>query len=316
MAEKITMEGRVAVVTGAGRGLGRAYARELSALGARVVVNDPGVVIDGTGSDTAPAERVVEEIKGSGGEAVPNFDSVAEWDSARKIIQTAIDEYGQIDILVNNAGVIRDHTLEGLSVDDWNTVMSVHLFGTFYCVKAAFARMSENGYGRIVSTTSGAGLFGNVGQAAYAAAKMGIVGLMKVVALEGAERNIKANTISPAAGTRVTKYVLPPEVVELLKPEYVAKVVAYLSSEGCEPSGAVIVSGANYVSRAAMVEGRGLFLSDVESADVQEIAESMKEVMSLDDAVAYGSLVEEVGYLFSHLGLDAEKDLELPTGEF
>lgn len=316
MTDEITMEGRVAVVTGAGRGLGRAYARQLSALGAKIVVNDPGVVIDGTGGDIGPAESVVKEIRESGGDATPNFDSVADWDGARKIVQAAIDEYGQIDILVNNAGVIRDHTLDNLSLDDWNTVMSVHLFGTFYCVKAAFPHMREKAYGRIVSTTSGAGLFGNIGQAAYAAAKMGIVGFMNVVALEGAERNIKANTICPAAGTRVTQFVLPPEVVKLLKPDYVAKVVAYLASESCDLSGAVIVSGANYVSRAAMVEGKGVFLSNVESVHAEDIAGDIKEIMSLDEAAAYDSLVEEVAYFFSHLGLDAEKDLELPTDDF
>lgn len=301
MAEGVRLDGRVAVVTGAGGGLGRAHSLLLAKLGAKVVVNDLGGALDGTGSDATPAQKVVDEIKANGGEAVANYDSVSDFEGAQKIIQAAVDNFGKIDILVNNAGVLRDKSLMKMSVDDWNIVISVHLGGTFFCTKAAFPIMRENSYGRIISTASAAGLYGNFGQANYSAAKLGIAGLMNTVKLEGAKYNIKANTIVPTAGTRMTATVMPPEVVEKIKPEYVSPVVGYLASEQCELSGAIMVAGGGYYSRAAIVEGKGAFFSEPEKVTPDDIAAKLSEITNLEGAVPYDSAPAQTAYALSHL---------------
>ncbi len=304
MADEIRFDGRVAVVTGAGGGLGRAHALLLASRGAKVVVNDLGGAMDGTGSDTTPAQRVVDEIKAAGGEAVANYDSVSEWESAQRIIQTAIDNYGKIDILINNAGILRDRSMLKMSIDDWNIVIAVHLSGTFFCTKAALPYMRENNYGRIVSTASAAGLYGNFGQTNYGAAKLGIAGLMNSVKLEGAKYNIKANTLVPIAGTRLTATVLPPNVVEKLKPEYVSPIVAYLCSEQCELSGAMLVAGGGYFSRAAVCEGPGVFFDDPDSMTVEDVAAKMQEITSLEGAVEYDSATAQTMHALSHMKMD------------
>ncbi|MDD5448854.1 MAG: SDR family NAD(P)-dependent oxidoreductase, partial [Actinomycetota bacterium] len=215
--------------------------------------------------------------------------------------QAAVDNFGKIDILVNNAGVLRDKSIMKMSVDDWNIVISVHLAGTFYCTKAAFPIMRENSYGRIISTASAAGLYGNFGQANYSAAKLGIAGLMNTVKLEGAKYNIKANTIVPTAGTRMTATVMPPEVVEKIKPEYVSPVVGYLASEQCELSGAIMVAGGGYFSRAAIVEGKGVFFSEPEKVTPDDIAAKLPEITNLEGAVPYDSAPAQTAYALSHL---------------
>jgi len=304
MAEEIRFDGRVAVVTGAGGGLGRAHALLLASRGAKVVVNDLGGAVNGTGSGTTPAENVCEEIRAQGGEAVPNFSSVATWEGAQEIIKTAVDNFGKVDILINNAGILRDKSMLKMDIEDWNIVIAVHLSGTFFCTKAALPIMRENNYGRIISTASAAGLYGNFGQTNYGAAKMGIAGLMNTVKLEGAKYNIKANTLVPIAGTRLTATVMPPQVVEKLKPEYVSPVVAYLASEQCELSGAILTAGAGYFSRAAMVEGPGVFFDDPESVTPEDIAAKLSEITSLEGAKEYDSATAQTGYALSHVKLD------------
>ena len=298
---EIRFDGRVAVVTGAGGGLGKAYALTLATRGAKVVVNDLGGTFDGSGSDATPAQQVVDEIKAAGGEAVANYDSVADWDSAQKIIKTALDSYGQIDILVNNAGILRDKSILKMEMDDYRKIMSVHLDGTFYCTKAAFASMKEQTYGRIVSTASAAGLYGNFGQVNYGAAKLGIAGMMNCVAQEGARYNIKANTIVPTAGTRLTFTVMPEEVIGKVKPEYVAPIVAWLCSEKCEETARMFTAGGGYYSRAAVVEGPGVVFDVSKEITLEMIAEKIDQIMSLEGAREYASAMENAGTVLSKM---------------
>jgi len=297
--EEVRFDGKVAVVTGAGGGLGKAYALLLAARGAKVVVNDLGGSFDGEGSDATPAQAVVDQIKAEGGEALANYDSVAEWESARGIIQTAFDSYGRIDILINNAGILRDKSLLKMELEDYHKIMQVHLDGTFYCTKAAFAYMKEQSYGRIVSTASAAGLYGNFGQVNYGAAKMGIVGMMNCVAQEGARYNIKANTIVPTAGTRLTFTVMPEEMIGRVKPEYVAPLVAWICSEQCNETATMFSAGGGYYSRAAIVEGQGVVFDPSGEISIEMIAGKMDQILSLEGAVEYASAMEQAGTVLS-----------------
>lgn len=298
---ELRFDGKVAVVTGAGGGLGKAYALLLASRGAGVVVNDRGGTFDGKGADSAPAQKVVDQIKAGGGEAVANYESVSEWEGAQKIIQTAIDNFGKVDILINNAGILRDKSLLKMQIADYLKVIAVHLNGTFFCTKAAFAHMREQNYGRIVSTASAAGVYGNFGQTNYGAAKMGIVGLMNCVCQEGARYGILANTIVPTAGTRLTATVMPPEVVEKIKPEYVAPMVAYMCSEICQESGKIFTAGGGYFSRAAVVEGPGLFFDAGAEITPEMIAGKIEQISSLEGGREYSSATEQTEYILSKM---------------
>ena len=228
----INFDGRVAVVTGAGGGLGRTYALELARRGAAVVVNDLGGAVDGRGGDDTAAQRVVDEIAAQGGEAAPNYDSVSTPDGGRAVVQTALDRFGKIDIVINNAGILRDKSFLKLSWEDLDAVLDVHLKGAFYVTQPAFAAMKEQGYGRLVFTASNAGVFGNFGQSNYGAAKSGLVGLSNVLALEGAKYDIKSNVICPVARTRMTEELLG-GFADQLDPHLVTPMVVYLASEAC-----------------------------------------------------------------------------------
>ena len=199
---EISFDGRVAIVTGAGGGLGRSHALFLASRGAKVVVNDLGGSVDGKGSDEAAAQKVVDEIAAAGGEAVASFDGVDTAEGGEKIVKTALDAFGKVDVVINNAGILRDVSFHKMTHDQWDAVMNVHLNGTYYVSKAAWNHMREAGYGRIVNTTSAAGLYGNFGQANYAAAKLGIVGLSKTLAQEGHKKGIRCNVIAPVARSR------------------------------------------------------------------------------------------------------------------
>jgi len=300
--DEIRFDGRVAVVTGAGGGLGRAHALLLAGRGARVVVNDLGGAMDGTGSDVAPAQQVVNEIKEAGGEAVPNYDSVSDWESAQQIIQTAVDNYGGIDILINNAGILRDKSFVKMPVEDYKKVLEVHLDGTFYCTKAAFSYMREHSYGRIINTVSAAGLYGNFGQTNYGAAKMGIVGFTLSLKQEGAKYNILANILTPVAGTRLTATILPPELLEKLKPELVSPMAVWLASERCGVSGKIFIAGAGYFSRAAIMEGPGVHLGADSDISVEMVAERIDEIKSLEGAQEFEAAMDEGSRIFAALG--------------
>ena len=259
----IRFDGEVAIVTGGGAGLGRSYALELARRGAKVVVNDLGGARDGSGEGSvSAADRVVEEIRALGGEAVASHDSVATAEGGEAIVRRAVEAFGRVDIVINNAGILRDRSLVKMAPEDWEKVLSVHLTGAFNVTRPAFARMREQGYGRVVLTTSSAGLFGNFGQANYGAAKMGLVGLMNTLKLEGEKYGVKVNTVAPIAGTRLTEDVIPPEIFERLKPEFVTPMVLYLCSRPCGETGMIFNAGAGHFSRVAVCSGPGTSVGD------------------------------------------------------
>ncbi len=286
MADDIRYDGRVAIVTGAGAGLGRVYALDLAERGAKVVVNDLGGPRDGSGQGTqAPAEKVAEEIKATGGEAVPNYDNVATVEGGENLIKTAMDTYGKVDILINNAGILRDKSFLKMESENWDTVVAVHLRGAYCVTRPAFKVMRENAYGRIVMTTSASGLYGNFGQTNYSAAKMGLLGLMNTLKLEGKKYNITVNTIAPAAASRLTEDVLPPDVFDKLKPEYVSPIVLYLVSEECKETGSIYNAALGAFNKAAIFTGPGTKIGDGEKIPtIEEIRDNWDKINNMDGA--------------------------------
>jgi NAD(P)-dependent dehydrogenase (short-subunit alcohol dehydrogenase family) len=285
----ISFTDRVAIITGAGNGLGRSHALMLAARGARVVVNDLGGAVDGTGASTTPAEAVVAEIRANGGEAVANYDSVTDEEGARRIAQAALDAWGRIDILINNAGVLRDKTLAKMPLDWFRFVMDVHVMGAVNCTQAVWAAMKDQGYGRIVMTSSGAGMYGNFGQANYGAAKMALVGLMNVLKQEGRKNGILVNTVAPIAATRMTAELMPQHTLEYLKSEYISAAAAWLASEACTQAGLLMSAGAGYFALARLEEGAGTYF-DVGREPVPEMVEErFAEISDFSAARPYGS---------------------------
>jgi NAD(P)-dependent dehydrogenase (short-subunit alcohol dehydrogenase family) len=286
---ELGFDGRVAIVTGAGGGLGREHALLLASRGALVVVNDLGGSVDGTGASTGPAHEVVAEIKAAGGEAVADGNSVATPEGGAAIVQTAIDAFGRVDIVVNNAGILRDKSFQNLTADLVDPVLDVHLRGAFNVTQPAWLHMREQSYGRIVSTASASGIFGNFGQANYGAAKMGLVGLTRVLAVEGAKYNIKANAIAPVAFTRMTENL--GGIGEKLSPHFVSPIVAYLAHESCDATGRVFSVAAGRVAEIFIGEGRGYFSPDLSP---ELIAEHWDEVTSRDDYIVPANSSEEI----------------------
>jgi NAD(P)-dependent dehydrogenase (short-subunit alcohol dehydrogenase family) len=267
----IGYDGKVAIITGAGGGLGRCHALELARRGARIVVNDLGGSVDGSGGGSAgPAQMVVDEIKAAGGEAVADTNSVATPEGGRAIVQTAIDAFGKVDVLVNNAGILRDKSFHNMTPELLNPVLDVHLKGAFNVTQPAWVAMREQGYGRIVSTSSAAGIFGNFGQTNYGAAKMGLVGFTRVLALEGAKYNIKANAIAPLALTRMTETILGGAFGEKLQPGLVSPVVAFLAHEDCPVTGQVFSVGGGRVAHVFIGEAQGYYKADLHVEDVRD----------------------------------------------
>ena len=254
----IDFQNRVAIVTGAGRGLGAEHAKLLASRGAAVIVNDPGVATDGTEGEQRPADEVVGAIEAAGGAAVADYGSVSDPVAAEAMVVKAVEEYGRVDIVINNAGILRDKAFHNLEWENLDAVLDVHLKGAFYVTRPAFRLMREQGYGRIVMTSSASGLLGNFGQANYGAAKMGLVGLMKVLAIEGAKYDIKVNAIAPVAGTRMTQELLGP-MADKLQPALVSPVVAYLASEACDVTGEVYSVAGGTVSRMFVGLTQGWF---------------------------------------------------------
>ena len=287
---EIRFDGRVAIVTGAGAGLGRTYALELAKRGAKVVVNDFGGARDGAGTgSSSPADKVVAEISAAGGEAVANYDNVATPEGGEKIVKTAVDFFGKVDILINNAGILRDKSFLKMDPENWNAVLAVHLNGAYNVTRPAFAVMREKGYGRIVMTTSAAGLYGNFGQTNYSSAKMGLVGFMNTLKLEGAKYNIRVNTIAPVAASRLTEDVMPPDMFERMQPDFVAGIVLYLCSENCAESGDIFNAAAGFYSRAAILTGAGAVLSDGKTIPTpEEIRDHWEKINSLEGAREIG----------------------------
>ena len=291
-------DGRVAIITGAGGGLGRSHALDLAKRGALIVVNDLGGAVDGTGSDKGAAERVVDEIKAAGGEAVANYDSVATPEGGKDIVQTALDTFGKVDIVINNAGILRDKTFHNMTPDLLDPVLDVHLKGAFNVSQPAFVKMKEQGYGRIVSTSSAAGVFGNFGQTNYGAAKMGLVGLTRVLAVEGAKYNIKANAIAPLALTRMTENIMGGGLRDKLGPEKVSPLVAFLAHEDCPVSGQTFSVGGGRVAHVFIAETQGFYDADL---TVEAVRDHWDTITNQDGYGVPNNLAEETAMFLPFL---------------
>jgi NAD(P)-dependent dehydrogenase (short-subunit alcohol dehydrogenase family) len=274
---------RVVVVTGAGRGLGREYAKLLAAEGAKVVVNDLGGARDGTGVDPEVADKVVAEIEESGGTAVASYDSVASPEGAHAIVQRAIDSFGAVHGVVSNAGTLRDSSFAKLADADWDAILRVHLDGAYHVIKAAWPYFRAQSFGRIVVATSNTGLYGNFGQANYGAAKLGLVGLINTLAIEGARSNITANAVAPLAATRLTEDVAPPDWLSKYPPAFVAPVVAHLMAEENADTAAVFVAGGGLVQRVQQFENAGVTFAAPPT--VAELARRWPEITDMAHAV-------------------------------
>lgn len=256
---KIRFDGRTAIVTGAGTGLGRSHAIGLAARGANVVVNDLGVSTNGTNESSNAARNVVEEIRAAGGKAITNGADVSDEAQALAMVQDALSTFGNVDILINNAGILRDKSFAKMQLADFRKVVEVHLMGSVNCTRAVWDRMMERGYGRIVMTTSSSGMYGNFGQANYGAAKAGVIGLMNVLALEGARKNVRVNSLSPTAATRMTENLLDPAALDLLRPETITPGLLALVAEDA-PTGMVLAAGAGCFAETRIYETRGVAL--------------------------------------------------------
>ena len=281
----IRFDNRVAIVTGAGNGLGRSHALGLAARGAKVVVNDLGGARDGTGSSLTAAETVVEEIRSAGGEAMANGANVTRMDEVEAMVAAAMDQWGRVDILVNNAGILRDKTFAKMDLKDFQAVIDVHLMGSVNCTKAVWEIMRQQSYGRIAMTTSSSGLYGNFGQSNYGAAKLGLVGFMNTLHLEGAKYDIRVNALSPVAGTRMTEDLMPQEVLDVMTPESVTAGLLYLVSED-GPRRTILAAGAGGYARALISETPGIWLKP-EDQSPENVAANWDRIIDAQGAEEY-----------------------------
>ncbi|XP_048383621.2 peroxisomal multifunctional enzyme type 2 isoform X1 [Stegostoma tigrinum] len=295
----LRFDGKVALVTGAGGGLGRTYALLFAERGASVVVNDLGGNIKGEGKSSSAADRVVQEIRAKGGKAVPNYDSVEE---GEKIVQTALDTYGRIDIVVNNAGILRDRSFARISDLDWDLIQRVHLRGSFKVTRAAWNHMKNQKYGRIIMTASSSGIYGNFGQANYSAAKLGLLGLSNTLAIEGQKYNIQCNTIAPAAGSRLTQTILPQELVDALKPEFVAPLVVWLCHESCQENGSLFEVGAGWIGKLRWERTLGAIVRQEDQQMTPEaVRDSWDQICDFENATKPKSSSESISSLYEVL---------------
>lgn len=281
----LRFDNRVAIITGAGQGLGRAHALALAKRGAKIVVNDLGAARDGTGGDLSPAQQVVEEIKALGGEAIANGANVTDAPQVTAMVEEAKSRWGRVDILVNNAGILRDKTFSKMTLDDFRAVVDVHLMGAVICTKAVWELMREQSYGRIVMTTSSSGLYGNFGQSNYGAAKMALVGLMNTLHLEGEKYNVRVNALAPVAATRMTEDLMPEEAFQLLKPEAVAEGLVTLVHDDA-PSRMILCAGAGGYARTYIHETQGVSLPPA-SCTAENIQDHMPEINDATGQEAY-----------------------------
>jgi NAD(P)-dependent dehydrogenase (short-subunit alcohol dehydrogenase family) len=289
----IQFNDRVVIITGAGGGLGRSHALEFGRRGAKVVVNDLGGSVDGSGAGSSAADDVVKEIEAAGGTAVANYDSVSSKEGGESIVQTALDNFGKVDVLVNNAGILRDRSFAKMSEEEMTLVLDVHLRGAFYVSQPAFRAMKENGFGRFVHTASAAGVFGNFGQANYGAAKMGLVGLSNVLAQEGAKANIKSNVIAPIAMTRMTEGIMGGMGLNL-DPGYVTSMVVYLASEGCDLSHEIFSVGAGRYARVFVGLCQGYTSTAEGGVSVEEVQANIDQIRAPEGYVIPGSAADEM----------------------
>jgi NAD(P)-dependent dehydrogenase (short-subunit alcohol dehydrogenase family) len=300
MSDQITFDNRVAIVTGGGGGLGRTYCTELARRGAKVVVNDLGGGTDGTGSGTSAADAVVEDIKAAGGEAIANYDSVATPEGGQAITQAALDAFGTVDIVINNAGTLRDKSFASLDMADLRAIVEVHLYGAFHVAQPAFRVMKEKGYGRILNTASGAGVWGNFGQSNYGAAKMGLVGLTNVLAVEGAKYGINANVIAPIAKSRLTADLLGP-MADALEPDLVMPLSLFLVSEACDLTHEIFSVGGGRFARAFIGLAPGWTAEKGTKPSLEDIRDHLGEIRNEEGYIVPAGINDEMMLLMKAL---------------
>ena len=298
MSKEVRFDGRVAIVTGAGQGLGRSHALLLASRGAKVVVNDLGGSTAGEGKSSESADLVVEEIKKAGGEAVANYDSVEDGDA---IVRTAMDAWGRIDIVINNAGILRDKSFKNMTDADWDIIFRVHNYGAYKVTKAAWPIMTEQGYGRVLFTTSSAGIYGNFGQTNYGSAKLSLVGFANTLSLEGQRKNVLVNTIAPFAASRLTEGLLPPAVFDSLKPEYVSPIVAYLCSEDSDTTGGVYEVGGGFYSSLRWERTKGKLFRLGREVSPDDIQSSWKQINDFGESDHISSVMESLGPIIQNV---------------
>ncbi len=281
MQASLNFNDQVVIVTGAGNGLGRSHAQLFASLGAHVIVNDLGSEKDGRGVSTQAADAVVAEITAMGGSAIANYDSVVNGEG---IVQQALEHFGRVDVLVNNAGILRDKSFHKMSLEEWQAIQEVHCQGAFSLTSAAWPLMRENNYGRLIFTASASGMYGNFGQANYGAAKLGLVGLMRTLAVEGRSKNIHANAIAPMVDSRMLTGLLPDEWIKKLKPELVSPLVAYLCHNTCTETGGLYEAGAGRFCKVRWQRAEGLDLSQQSQVSVDELAAGFASVQNFTEA--------------------------------
>jgi len=291
----IRYDGQVAIVTGAGNGLGRSHAIQLAARGAKVVVNDLGGTVDGSGGGSTASKAVVAEIEAAGGEAMAHGANVADFEQVQDMVAKTMERWGRVDILVNNAGILRDKSFGKGSLEDFKLVLDVHLMGSVNCTKAVWEIMREQNYGRIVVTTSSSGLYGNFGQANYGSAKMGVIGMMNTLAQEGAKNNVKVNALAPTAGTRMTEGLIPDQAFALMTPETVTPAVLYLVSQDA-PTRVILAAGAGGYAVAKIVETDGIYLDDADQTP-EAIAEHWDAIANSEPKQLQAGFEQTVKFL-------------------
>ncbi len=302
---QLSFKDRVVVVTGAGGSLGRCYALSFAERGAKVVVNDLGGSVKGggagSGESSLAADAVVAEIKAAGGEAVANYDSV---ENGEAIIKSALDAYGRVDVLVNNAGILRDSSFKKMTSEDWSLIHNVHVDGAFNLTKAAWPHMLEQQYGRIINTTSAAGLYGNFGQANYGAAKLGLLGLTKTLAIEGQKHNVFTNAIAPAAASRMTEALFPEAVIKGMKPELIAPLVVSLCAESNQENGSVFEVGAGWIGKLRWQRSAGVSFNPQEEFTPEEVAERWEDICDFTEFDTPENAMESSAPMMRNLGIN------------
>ncbi|MBY0520668.1 MAG: SDR family NAD(P)-dependent oxidoreductase [Sphingomonas sp.] len=309
----IRFDNRVVIITGAGGGLGREHALQFAARGARVVVNDFGGAVDGAGGSSEPAERVAAEITAAGGEAIAHGANVTNPEHVADMVAQAMAKWGRVDILINNAGILRDASFGKTTPDSFRAVTDVHLLGSAFCSLAVWPHMRAAGFGRIVMTSSSSGVYGNFGQANYASAKMGVVGLMNVLHLEGAKNNIRVNTLVPAAATRMTENLTPPAIQALMKTSSVTPAVLFMASDDA-PSRVILAAGSGGYSRVYVVESEGIFLP-ADQQTPEAIAANFDAICDKAVLHEYGDVTGQTVKFLKKAAADAGVDLKLSAGQ-
>lgn len=294
---EIRFENRVVVITGAAGSLGRAYATAFAELGAKLVINDPGTTIQGDGTQADAAEMLAEYITSKGGSAIANSDSVADREGAVRLVSDAVRAFGRIDILINNAGTMRDKVFKKVTLDDFQAVVDVNLMGTVFVTHAAFPLMIEQEFGRIIMTTSASGLYGVFGAANYAAAKLGVVGLMNSLCLEGERHNVLTNSIAPIAASRMMSGLVDEERYDRISPEHVTPMVLYLCSNNCRMNGGVFSAGGGYFSKVEILEGQGVRFDGTAPQSAETIAERFSDICDMSAPRSFSDSLETIKFV-------------------